>query len=176
MCRRVQKLEVDLAKYKLGLPLFFGDLNLIFGSNVGNEFGVMLRIKDFANQSLFTTGSPYTLTIYRDSTEFIIFRNTKTLLLRCFPFISHPTAGDINTTGEYITFHKFTNLLFRPLLKIPYHTFHNDLGDTSTEKKLVCIYRFSSSCFDVYENLQQSFITKGTLQVAGFERSRYCIL
>ena len=43
--RRTQKVEIYLADEGSGLAFFSTDLGHIFGSNVGNEFGVMLRGK-----------------------------------------------------------------------------------------------------------------------------------
>ena len=43
--RRTQKVEIYLANEASGLAFFSTDLGHIFGSNVGNEFGVMLRGK-----------------------------------------------------------------------------------------------------------------------------------
>ena len=41
--RRTQKFEIYLANERCGLAFFSTDLGHSFGSNVGNEFGVMLR-------------------------------------------------------------------------------------------------------------------------------------
>ena len=43
--RRTQKVEIYLANEKSGRAFFSTDLGQVFGSNVGNEFGVMLRGK-----------------------------------------------------------------------------------------------------------------------------------
>ena len=43
--RKTQKVEIYLANEASGLAFFSTDLGHIFGSNVGNEFGVMLRGK-----------------------------------------------------------------------------------------------------------------------------------
>ena len=43
--RRTQKVEIYLANEASGLAFFSTDLGHIFGSNIGNEFGVMLRGK-----------------------------------------------------------------------------------------------------------------------------------
>ena len=43
--RRKQKSEIYLANKGSGLAFFSTNLGHIFGSNVGNEFGVMLRKK-----------------------------------------------------------------------------------------------------------------------------------
>ena len=41
--RKTQKSEIYLSNEGSGLAFFSTDLGHIFGSNVGNEFGVMLR-------------------------------------------------------------------------------------------------------------------------------------
>ena len=43
--RRTQKVEIYFASEVSGLAFFSTDLGHVFGSNVGNEFGVMLRGK-----------------------------------------------------------------------------------------------------------------------------------
>ena len=55
-------------------------------------------------------------------------------MLRCYPFISKLKAGDIIATGQYMNYQTFSNLQFRPLLKISFHSIHIDLRDTSGEK------------------------------------------
>ena len=45
LSRRTLKDEIYLAKEGSGLAFFSTDLGHIFESNVGNEFGVMLRVK-----------------------------------------------------------------------------------------------------------------------------------
>ena len=44
--QRTQKIEINLASEGSGLAFFSTDLGHFFGSNVGNEFGVMLRGKE----------------------------------------------------------------------------------------------------------------------------------
>ena len=43
--RKTQKFEIYFANEGSGLALFSTDLGHVFGSNVGNEFGAMLRGK-----------------------------------------------------------------------------------------------------------------------------------
>ena len=73
--------------------------------------------------------------IYSDLVECSIVGDTKAPLLRCFPFISKLKVGDIITTGQYMNYHTFSNLQFRPLLKNSFPSIHIDLRDTSGEKK-----------------------------------------
>ena len=59
--RRTQTFEIHLANEKSGIAFFSTDLGHIFGSNVDNEFGVILSGKDLTKQKLFTTLNAYTL-------------------------------------------------------------------------------------------------------------------
>ena len=90
MSRRTQKVEIYLGNEASGLAFFSTDLGHIFGSNVGNEFGVMLRGKrphklEFA----YDIVRIHSLMIYTQLTEYNIVGDTKAPLLRCFPFISN---------------------------------------------------------------------------------------
>ena len=136
--RRSQKVEIYLANEGSGLAFFSTDLGHIFGSNVGIEFGAMLRGKgphkpEFAYHILRI----HSLIIYTDLVEYNIFGDTKTPLLRCFPFVSKLKFGDIIATGQYMNYQTFSNLQFIPLLKNSFHSIHIDLRDTSGEKYLL---------------------------------------
>ena len=72
--------------------------------------------------------------IYRDLVEYNIVGDTKAPLLRCFPFISKLRGGDNIATGQYINHQTYSNLQFRPLLEISFHSIHIDLSDTSGQK------------------------------------------
>ena len=114
--RRTQEVEIYLAKEGSGLAFCSTDLGHIFGSNVGNAFGVLLRGKgphkpDFA----YDIVRIHSLMIYTDLIEYKIVVDTKVPLLRCFPFISKLKSGDIITTGQYMNYQTFSNLQFRPL-------------------------------------------------------------
>ena len=116
--RRTQKVEIYLANEGCCPAFFSTDLGHIFGSNIGNEFGVMLREKgphkpEFAHDIVRI----HSLMIYTDLIEHKIVGYTKTPLLRCFLFISKLKAGDIITTEQNMNYHTFSNLQFRPLLK-----------------------------------------------------------
>ena len=111
------------------------DVGQIFGSNVINEFGVMLRRKGpHKRKFAYDIVRTHPLMIYTDLVEYNIVGDTKAPLLRCFPFISKIKAGDIITTGQYMTYQTFSNLQLRSLLKISFHSVHIDLRDTSGEK------------------------------------------
>ena len=133
--RRTQNVEVYLANEGSGLAFLSTDLRHIFGSNVGNEFGVMLRAKGPHKPKLaHDIVSIHSLMLYTDLIEYNFVGDTKAPLLRCFPFISKLKAGDNITTGQYMNYQTFSNLQFRPLLKIFFHSIHIDLRDTSGEK------------------------------------------
>ena len=103
MSRRKQKIEIYLAIEGSGLAFFSTDMGHIFGSNVSNEFEVMLRGKrrhkpEFA----YDIVRIHSLMIYTDLIEYNIFGDTKTPLLRRFRFIWKLKCGDTITTGQYM--------------------------------------------------------------------------
>ena len=136
---------------------FSTDLGHIFRSNIGIEFGVMLRRKEpHKPEFAYDIVHIHSLIIYTDLIEYNIVGDTKAPLLH-FPFMSKLKAGGIITTGQYMNDQTFSNLQFRPLPKNSFH-FHIDLSDTSGEK-IPCICQYNSSCYDVQKNLQHSFLT-----------------
>ena len=153
--RRTQKVEIYLANEGSGLAFFSTDPGHIFGSNVGNEFGVMFRGKgpqkpEFA----YDIVRIHSLMIYIDLIEYNIVGDAKAPSLRCFLFISKPKSGDIITTEQYMNSQTFSYLQFRPLLKNSFHSIHIDLRDTSGEKapfvsvgilRLVLMFRKASN-------------------------------
>ena len=105
--RRRQKVEMYLENKGSGLSFFSMDLERIFGCNVGNEFGVMLRGKgphkaNFAYDIVRILSSM----IYTDLIEYNIVGDTKAPVLRCILFISfHSIHIELrNTSGEKIPF------------------------------------------------------------------------
>ena len=85
--RRTPKVEIYLANEGSGLAFFSTDLGHIFGSNVGNEFGVMLRGKGpHKPEFAYDIVRIHSLMIYTDLIEYNIVGDTKAPLLRCFPF------------------------------------------------------------------------------------------
>ena len=133
--RKTQKVEIYLANEASGLAFFSTDLGHIFGSNVGNEFGVMLRRKGpHKPEFAYDIVRIHSLMICTDLIEYNIVDDTKAPLLRCFLFISRLKSGDIITTGQYMNYQTLSNLQFRPLLKNSFHSIHIDLRDTSGEK------------------------------------------
>ena len=133
--RRTQKDEIYLANEGSRLAFFIADMEHSFGSNVGNEFGVMLRGKGpHKPEIVYDIVRIHSLMIYTDLIEYNIVGNTEAPLLRCFFFIWKLKSGDITTTGQYMNYQTFSNLQFRPLLKNSFHSIHIDLRDTSGEK------------------------------------------
>ena len=136
--RGTQKVEINLANEGSSLAFFSKDLGHIFGRNVGNEFGVMLRGKGpHKPEFAYNIVRIHSLMIYTDLIEYNIVGDTKAPLLRCFPFISELKSGDILTIGQYMNYQTFSNLQFRPLFKNSFHSIHIDLRDTSGEKHLL---------------------------------------
>ena len=144
-----------LANDTSGLAFCSTDLVHIFGNNVRNRLGVLMKGKG-PHEPQFPSDIVriHSLMIYSDLVEYSIVGDTKTLLLRCFPFISKLRGGDITTTGQYVNYQTFSNLQFRPLLKNSFHSIHIDLRDTSGEKipfvsvgitRLVLVFRKVSS-------------------------------
>ena len=86
-------------------------LGHIFGNNVGNDFGLLVRRRiinkpDFAHDIV----PIHTLMLYTDLIEYNTFSGTKDPLLRCFIFIAKLKAGCILTTGQYKNYQTFINL------------------------------------------------------------------
>ena len=126
-----------LANDTSGLAFCNTDLGHIYGNNVGNEFEVLMAGKgphdpEFAYA--YDIVRIHSLMIYSELVEYRNVGDTKTPLLRCFPFISKLKGGDIITTGQYMNYQTFSNLQFRPLLKNSFYSIHIDLRDTSSEK------------------------------------------
>ena len=89
LSRKTQKVEIYLANEASGLVFFGTHLGHIFGSNVGNEFGVMLRGKGPHNPEFaYDIVRIHSLMIYTDLIEYNIVGDTKAPLLCCFLFIS----------------------------------------------------------------------------------------
>ena len=85
--RRTQKNEIYLANEGSGLAFFSTGLGHLFGSNVGNEFSVMLRGKGpHKPEFAYDIVRIHSLMIYTDLIEYNIVGDTKAPLLRCFPF------------------------------------------------------------------------------------------
>ena len=133
--RRTQEVAIMLANDTSGLAFCSTKLGHIFGNNVANQFGVLMKRKGPHEPSFaYDIVRIHSLMIYSNLVEYSIVGDTKSPLLRCFPFISKLKGGDIITTGQYMNYQTFSNLQFRPLLKNSFHSIHIDLRDTSAEK------------------------------------------
>ena len=174
--RRTQKVENYLVEEGSGLAFFSTELGEIFGSNVANEFRVMLRGKgphkpEFAYNIVCT----HSFMIYTDLIKYIIVGDTKSPLLRCFLFIPKRKPGGFITTWQNMNYQTISSLQFRPLLKSFFHSIHIDFRDKE-RKNTLCISRYHSFCFDVQKSLQISYLPKKTLQDGCFKTSRDSIL
>ena len=119
--RRSQKVVIILANDSSGLAFCSADMGHIFGNNVRSQFGVFMKGKGpHEPQFAYDLVRIHSLMIFSDLVEYSIFGDTKAPLLRCFPFISKLKGVDIITTGQYMNYQIFSNLQFRPLLKIPF--------------------------------------------------------
>ena len=95
--RGTQKIAIYLANEESGLAFFSTNLAHIFGSTVGIEFGVMKGKGPHKSDFAYDIIRIHSLMIFTDLIEYNIVGDTKTPLLRCFPFISKLKAGDIIT-------------------------------------------------------------------------------
>ena len=133
--QKTQKVEICLANEASGLAFFSTDLGHILGSNVGNEFGVMLRGKGpHKPEFAYDIVRIHSLMIYTDLIEYNIVVTRRLHCCVVFFFISKLKSGDFITAGQYMNNQTFSNLQFRPLLKNSFHSNHIDLRDTSGEK------------------------------------------
>ena len=149
MSRGTRKPEVYLANDSNGLASLSTDLGHIFGSNVGIEFAVISRRKESHKPGfVFSIVGILSLKTYTDQIEYKNVVNSKTPLLRCFPFTSTLKAGDIKTTGQYMNYQTSANIQIRPLQSDSCFCIHIDLGDT-TGQKTPCICMYHASCFNV---------------------------
>ena len=133
--RVTQKVKVYLANEISSLAIFSTDLGHIFGGDVRNDSGILMRGKEPHEPTFaYDIVRIHSLMIYTDIVECNIVGDTNAPLLRCFPFISKLKSGYIITTGQYMNYQTFSNLQFRRLLKNSFHSIHIDLRDTSAEK------------------------------------------
>ena len=86
--RRTQKVVIMLANDTSGLAFCSTDLGHVFGNNVGNQFGVLIKGKGpLEPQFAYDFVRIHSLMIYSDLVEYNIVGDTNAPLLRCFPFI-----------------------------------------------------------------------------------------
>ena len=137
---RSQKVVIILANDTSGIAFCSTDSVHIFGNNVRNQFGVLMKRKGpHEPQFAYDIVRIHSVMIYSDLVEYSIVGDTKAPLLRCFPFITKLKGGDIMTTGQYMNHRTFSNLQFRPLLKNFFHSIHIDLRDTCGERNPLCL-------------------------------------
>ena len=99
--RRSQKVVIILANDTSGLAFCSPDLGHIFGNDVGNQFGVLMKGKGPQEPHFaYDIVRIHSLMVYSDLVEYNNVGDTKAPLLRCFPFISKLKRGDIVTTGQ----------------------------------------------------------------------------
>ena len=99
VCRSTQKVVIMLANDSSGLAFCSTDLGHIFGNNVGNQLGLLMKGKGpHEPQFAYDIVRIHSLMIYSDLVDYSIVGDTKAPLLRRFPFISKLKGGDIITT------------------------------------------------------------------------------
>ena len=130
MSRELKKLRLTMQMKDLVLHSLVRTRDTFLGSNVGREFGVMLREErpqkpEFA----YDIVRIYSLMIYTDLIEYNIVGDTKAPLLCCFPFNAILEAGDIISTGPNVNYQTLSSQKFRPLLKNSFHSKHIVLRD-----------------------------------------------
>ena len=109
--RRTQNVVIILANDTSGLTFCSTDLGHIFGNNVGNQFGVLMKRKGpHEAQFAYDIVRIHSLMIYSDLVEYSIVGDTKAPSLGCFLFISKLKGGDIITSRQYMNYQTFSNL------------------------------------------------------------------
>ena len=99
--RGTRKIEIVFTNKISGLDFLNTDLVNIFGSNVGNEFGVMLRGKGpHKLEFVYECVHRHSLMIYTHLIGYKNVRDTHAPLLRCFSFNSKLRAADYWTVYE----------------------------------------------------------------------------
>ena len=132
--RRTQKNEIWLTDEGSGLAFYSMEKGLILRSNAGNEFGKKLREKRPHKPFAYYIVGIHFLILHTDLIGYKTVDDTRTLLLRCFLFVSKLKYGDFLTTGQYLNYQTFSNLQFIRLLKNSFHSIHIDFRDTNVIK------------------------------------------
>ena len=151
-----QKIEVYLANEESSLTICSTDLGHIFGGDVRNDLGILIREKGL-HQPTFAQDIVriHSLMIYTDIVEYNIVGDTKAPFHRCFPFFSKLNSDDLLTTRQHMNYQSFCNIQLRQLLKKSFHSIHVNWRDTSGEKipfvskgitRLVPMFRKSEKC------------------------------
>ena len=92
-----QKFEIYTANEKTVLAFCSTDLEHIFESVVGKEFGVLSGKEPQSPEFAHDIVRKHSLIIKTDIIEYNIVGDRKAPLLRCFLFVSKLKAGDIKT-------------------------------------------------------------------------------
>ena len=116
--RRTQRVAFLLVNDESSLVIFSTDIGHFFEGDVRNDWGTLMFGKG-PHKSLFAYDffRIHWLMIYTGIVEYNIVGDTKTALLRCFPFISKLKSSDVSTTGHYMNYQTFRILPFHRLLK-----------------------------------------------------------
>ena len=116
--RGTQKSGVSLVNEESSLVPSSLDWGYTLRGDVRNNLGDLLWGK-VPDEPLFAYDFVriHSLMIYTNIVECKIFEDTKSPLLRCFPFILTLQSSDPITTGHYMNYQTFSNLQFRMLLK-----------------------------------------------------------
>ena len=133
--RVTQKVKGYLEKEDLSLAFFSTDLGHVFGGDLRIDLGILVCGKGPHEPTVtYEIVRIHSLIIYADIVEYKIVGDTKTPLLRCFPFISKLKFGEIITLGQNMNYQTFSNHQFGRLLKNSFNSIHTDLRNTSGEK------------------------------------------
>ena len=133
------------------------DLGDNFGSDVGNEFELMLRQKrPHPPENVHDIVHIHSLMIFTNPIEYKFVGDTTAPLVRCFPLISELKAWDIINTGEYMNFQTFSNLQLKSLLEKSFHSF--SVTCQTRAVKNCASYLYHSSSFDVLKDREHSFL------------------
>ena len=104
--RVTRKLNMYLANEESSLAIFSTDLGHIFGGDVRNDSGILMRGKKPHELTFaYDIVRIHSLMIYTDIVEYNNVGDTKAPLLRCFPFKSKLKSGD-----NYWTIHELSDI------------------------------------------------------------------
>ena len=111
--RLTQQVKVYLANEESSLAILNTDLGYVFGGDVRNDLGILMRGKGSHEPTFAYDMVPiYPVMICTDIVEYNFVGDTKAPVRRCLPFISKLKSGDIITTGQYMNYQTFSNLQF----------------------------------------------------------------
>ena len=114
-----QRISLSLRNENSLLVIFSADLCHVFGCEefvYGMDFFMSGAGPHFPKFP-YDIARIHTLMIHSDIADYNIVGDKKAALLRCIPFISKVKNGDIISTGQYLNYQNFPNLLFKKILK-----------------------------------------------------------